>query len=164
MFTVVNEGLQITVPGWVSDLEAFRRWTESEDFPDDVRVWWLKGKVWIDMSKEQIFTHVLIKTKITMTLAQLVEQEQLGLYFTDGILMSSFAADVSGNPDGLFLSTATLGSDRVRFIEGREGGFTELQGTAGHGPGNRQQEFREKGQRRPSPRLLGGGGFRILDR
>jgi Uma2 family endonuclease len=129
MFTVVNEVQQFNVPTWVTDLESFRRWNDSDDFPDEVPIWWLKGKVWIDMSREQIFTHVRVKTKLTMALGLLAEQEHLGLYLTDGVLLSNFAADISGNPDGLFLSNATLASDRIRLIEGREGGFTELQGS-----------------------------------
>jgi Uma2 family endonuclease len=129
MVTVINEGQEITVPGWVTDLGAFRRWTDSEDVPEDLRIWWLKGEVWVDMSGEQVFTHVRVKTRLTMALGSLADQEQLGLYFTDGLLLSNFAADISGKPDGLFLSTATLASDRIRLIEGQDGGFTELQGS-----------------------------------
>src|SRR5262249_30799052 len=129
MVTVINEGQEITVPGWVTDLEAFRRWTGSDDVPENLRIWWLKGEVWIDMSGEQVFTHVRVKTKLTMALGSLADEEQLGLYFTDGLLLSNFAADISGKPDGLFLSTATLASDRIRLIEGQDGGFTELQGS-----------------------------------
>src|SRR5205807_586516 len=110
-------GQQLEIPVWVTDLESFRRWIHSDDIPEDLRIWWLKGKVWIDMSKKQIFTHVRVKTKLTMTLGLLAEQEQLGMYLTDGVLLSNFAADISGNPDGLFLSNATLESDRIRLIE-----------------------------------------------
>src|SRR5205085_1728741 len=53
----------------------------------------------------------------------------LGIYFTDGVLLSNFAADISGNPDGMFVLTETLGSDRIRLIEGKDGGFVELQGS-----------------------------------
>ena len=45
------------------------------------------------------------------------------------LLLSNFAADVSGNPDGLFLTNDTLASDRIRLIEGKKGGFVELQGS-----------------------------------
>ena len=54
MITVVNETGQVDVPPWVSDLDAFRRWTNLEDFPDDGRICYLKGNVWVDMSREQI--------------------------------------------------------------------------------------------------------------
>jgi Uma2 family endonuclease len=129
MVTFVNEVDQITVPDWVTDIDAFRRWIDTDAVPENVRACWLKGEVWIDLSNEQIFTHVRIKTVITAILYSLTDQEQLGLYFTGGLLLSNFAADVSGCPDGLFLSTATLESDRIRLIEGKDGGFTELQGS-----------------------------------
>src|SRR5207253_1043228 len=70
-----------------------------------------------------------VKTEFTTTLAQLAEQDQPGIYLTDGVLLSNFAADISGNPDGLFITADTLASDRVRLIEGSEGGYVELQGS-----------------------------------
>src|SRR5204862_6059611 len=48
----------------------------------------------------------------------------------DGLLLSNFEADISGNPDLTFLSNDTLRSDRIRLIEGVKGGYTELQGAA----------------------------------
>jgi Uma2 family endonuclease len=129
MVTVVDDKFEVGVPDWVSDLEAFRRWVETDAFPEQGRIWWLKGGVWIDMSKEQLFSHILLKTKIAFTLTGEVEQGQLGVFFGDGALLSNFAADISGNPDGVFVSTRTLQSERVRLIEGKEGGHVELQGS-----------------------------------
>jgi Uma2 family endonuclease len=129
MVTITDEIQSISVPDWVTDLEAFRRWTDSEDFPEDFEVWWLRGEVWIDVSKEQIFSHVLVKTRFTRVLDLLAVEQDRGIYLTDGVLLSNFAADISGNPDGLFLSADTLASDRVRLIEGKGGGYVELQGS-----------------------------------
>jgi hypothetical protein len=119
----------IAVPGWVTDIDAFRHWTDHDDCPHEYRLGWLKGEVWIDMSREQIFTHVLVKTKISMRLSLLAEDDPPGLYLGDGVLLSNFAADICGNPDGTFLTYATLRSDRGRLIEGRRHGFTEIQGS-----------------------------------
>ncbi len=44
--------------------------------------------------------------------------------------MSSLAADFAGNPDATFIANDTLRSDRIRLIEGKDGGYTELQGAA----------------------------------
>jgi Uma2 family endonuclease len=129
MVTIIDESRAVSVPEWVKDLDSFRRWTDEDDFPDEFRVWWLCGEVWIDMSKEQIFTHVLVKTEITAVLRSMTNREQTGIYLTDGVLLSNFAADISGNPDGLFITAETLASDRVRLIEGADGGFVELQGS-----------------------------------
>jgi Uma2 family endonuclease len=124
-----DENQFVTVPDWVTDINAFRRWLDDDTLPERLRAWWLRGEVFLDMSREQIFTHVLVKTEITVVLGALAKKEKLGLYFTDGVLLSNFAADISGNPDGLFVSYATRKADRVRLIEGQDGGFVELQGS-----------------------------------
>lgn len=127
--TVVHDDQKITVPAWVTDIEAFRRWVHSDEVPEKLPVWWLQGEVWLDVSKQQVFTHVLVKTEFTAVLSTLVKVEKLGTFFTDGLLLSNFAADISGSPDGLFISKATRKSDRVRLIEGKEAGFVEIQGS-----------------------------------
>jgi len=129
MVKILEEVEVITVPNWVKDIGSFRRWTDSEDCPHEYRLGWLKGEVWIDMSKEQVFTHILVKTQITIVVGSLAVAEKLGMYLSDGLLLSNFAADISGNPDGTFLSYDTLRSDRVRLIEGKRGGVTEIQGS-----------------------------------
>jgi hypothetical protein len=129
MPTVITDLSEVTIPAWVDSLEAFRRWTDQADFPQTGKTWWLRGQVWVDMSKEQIFSHILVKTEFTIVVGGMVKAEKSGLYLTDGLLLSNFAADISGNPDGTFVSNATMQSDRVRLIEGAHGGYTELQGS-----------------------------------
>jgi Uma2 family endonuclease len=127
--TVISEDGRISVPGWIVDINSFRRWIDGDDFPKEGRIWWLCGEVWADMSKEQIFTHNLVKTEYIAVLHGLSKREKSGMLFSDGILLSNFAADISGNPDALFLSNDTRRSDRIRLIEGKERGYTELQGS-----------------------------------
>jgi len=128
MVRVLNESSQVSVPSWVTDLESFRRWAHSDDSPEKGRIGYLKGEVWIDMSKEQVFTHVLVKTEISRILATLVKTGQLGLFLNDGILLSNVDADLSCNPDATFVTTAGL-QDRVRLLEGAEEGYVELEGS-----------------------------------
>ncbi len=128
MVVTVIDG-KISVPFWVVDIDSFRRWTDEDDFPKKGSVWWLCGEVWADMSKEQIFTHVAVKTEYTSTLYNLSKRGKLGLMLGDGLLLSNFAADISGNPDATFISNETLQSDLIRLIEGKEGGYVELQGS-----------------------------------
>jgi Uma2 family endonuclease len=128
MVNVVAEADQVTLPNWVVDLESFRRWCDAEDVPEKARIWYLKGEVWIDMSKEQIFSHVLVKTEIAAQLTRLVKAEKLGLYLGDGVRLSNVSADFSVRPDGTFIAYATLQSGQVRLVEGMEGGYLELEG------------------------------------
>jgi Uma2 family endonuclease len=129
MVWILDESRVIAVPEWVTDIESFRRWTDSDDCPHEYRLGWLKGQVWIDMGKEQIFSHVMVKTRITSRLDSLAQEQDLGIFLGDGVLLSNFAADISGNPDGTFLSNETLRSDRIRLLEGSRGGYTEIQGS-----------------------------------
>ena len=50
MVTVVDETQTVSVPGWVTDINAFRRWLDETDLPEHARAWWLEGEVWVDMS------------------------------------------------------------------------------------------------------------------
>src|SRR5262249_33126347 len=127
--TVISQDGTISVPSWVVDIDSFRRWTDSDDFPTDGRIWWLCGEVWADMSREQIFTHIEVKTEFTAVLHGLAKQNKLGRAFADGLLLSNFEADICGNPDLTFASFETLRSDRIRLIEGKEGGYVEMQGS-----------------------------------
>jgi Uma2 family endonuclease len=129
MVRILDESSVIAVPNWVTDIEAFRRWVDEDDYAQTHPVWWLKGEVWLDMSNEQVFTHVLVKTRIIAVLGQLAKGEERGLFLGGGLLLTNFAADISGNPDATFISNEALDSDRVRLIEGKRGGYTEIHGS-----------------------------------
>jgi Uma2 family endonuclease len=119
----------IRVPEWVVDLESFRRWTDDDSFPETGQISYLTGEVWIDMSKEQLFTHNEVKSEINTVLRTMVKAERLGRYFHDGAFLSNTEADISNQPDGIFVSTEALHDGRVRVIEGRTDGHVELEGS-----------------------------------
>jgi Uma2 family endonuclease len=128
MVTLVIESNRVSIPEWVKDLPSFRRWASSDEFPETGRVCFLDGEVWVDMSNEQIFTHVLVKTKFIAALSTLVDAQQLGLFLADGALLSNVDAGIAVNPDAIFISTAAL-LDRVRVLEGKRKGHVELEGS-----------------------------------
>src|SRR5690348_6858210 len=128
MAHVILESEQFVIPLWVKDLASFRRWADSDEFPENGRIDYIKGEVWVDMSKEQVFTHVLVKTRITAVLSELVEANEWGLFLGDGIALSNVDADIAVNPDALFASTDAL-VDRVRILEGKKEGYVELEGS-----------------------------------
>jgi Uma2 family endonuclease len=129
MPTFLAEDVHLDVPEWVSDLAAFRRWTDEPGFPEQGNIWWLCGKVWADMSQEQIFTHVDIKGEIYHVLKGIVRKSGLGRIYIDGLLLTNDAADLSGNPDATFISHHAIASGRVVLVEGKEEGFTEALGS-----------------------------------
>jgi hypothetical protein len=38
MTTFIHEPVEVRVPGWVVDLESFRRWADADDFPEKGRL------------------------------------------------------------------------------------------------------------------------------
>ena len=116
------------IPLGVIDLDSFRAWVDCDDFPDQGRIDYIKGEVWVDMGKEQIFTHASVKNEFNSALGSMVKNGQLGLYLPDGVLLSNVAADIAVKPDALFASAEAL-TDRVRILEGKKEGYVELEGS-----------------------------------
>jgi Uma2 family endonuclease len=119
----------VHVPVWVSDLKSFRRWIHSDESPEKAPVFFLAGEVWVDMSKEQIFSHVRLKQEFFRILGTVAKEGRLGDFLPDGLLLTNEEADLSGNPDGTFVSKESFRNERVRLIEGAEDGYVELEGS-----------------------------------
>lgn len=118
----------VEIPPWVIDLDSFRAWVDRDDFPDKGRIDYIKGEVWVDMSKEQLFTHVAVKTEIAAVLGRLVKTARTDLFLGDGALLSNVDADIAVNPDAVFVSHAGR-RDRGRLLEGKTGGYVEIEGS-----------------------------------
>ena len=119
---------RMEIPLWVIDLDSFHRWLDSDEFPNKGRLDYIKGEVWVDMSKEQIFTHAAVKNEFNIVLGSMVKIGQLGLYLPDGVLLSNVDADIAVKPGALFASKDDL-VDRVRLLEGKKGGYVEMEGS-----------------------------------
>lgn len=122
---------EIEIPVWVNDHRSFRRWVRSGDLPDKLPVHFLRGKVWVDLYMEEVFSHNQVKQAVNLTLGGLVEAGELGVYYPDGLLLTNPDAGFSCGPDAVFVSAASLAAGRVRFTAGRAAGSvaTEMVGT-----------------------------------
>ena len=129
MNTFVLDAEVVRIPSWIVDLDSFRRWARSDEFPEAGRICYLRGEVWVDMSKEQVFSHNQVKSEFNLVIGGLAKSEQLGRYFPDGLLLSNVDADLTSQPDGTFVSRENLRIGRVHFVEGVQEGFVELEGT-----------------------------------
>lgn len=115
----------------VGSLEEFRAWARSDECPDNVRVDYIRGRIEVDMSPEDLFTHGNLKTRIVAVVEQLVWERDLGEVFSDSARLSSLDADLSSQPDLVYVSDATLETDRVRLVPkatGEADRFVELEG------------------------------------
>jgi len=129
MSTIILETTVVRIPPEVKDLASFRRWAQSDRFPENGRICFLNGEVWVDMSKEQAFTHNQVKGQFAKVLTTLAEDHDFGRFFPDGMLLTNVEADLSCQPDGIFVSKKALKGDRLRLVKGKKGGYVELEGT-----------------------------------
>lgn len=125
---VVVQG-KVSIPACVDDLESFRRWAHLDTFPTSGWFSYLNGRIWVDVSMEEFFTHNQVKVAFTGTMVALLTQQPVGRFVADRMLLTNIAANLSTEPDGLFFLWATLQSGRLRLIPGKEEGFMELEGT-----------------------------------
>lgn len=128
--SIVNIADLVVVPEWVDDLDSFRRWARSDDYPESGWVSFLAGEIWVDPDMEELFTHNAVKTEFTVKLGSLVAEKDLGWFFSDRAAYSSPVADLATEPDGLFVSHESIESGAVEFGEGAEGRAIEVIGAA----------------------------------
>ena len=126
---VLYNNLDVRIPDWVVDHATFRQWFASGEFPEEGRVTFLNGEVIFDMSFEQLYSHVRMKTVLTTILNLLVTTLELGEFFCDGVMISHLGAKVSNNPDGVFVSNASFENKQVRRVAGANTGYIELEGS-----------------------------------
>lgn len=117
------------IPDWICDLASFRRWTDSQDYPRRGRYSFLQGQLWVDLAMEQLFTHNQVKTKLTAALSQLVDADNNGYVFSDGVRVSHPLADLSSEPDAVFVSFESIRQGKVKLVRGQLGGYVELEGS-----------------------------------
>lgn len=114
MTTVViqREDQDVRIPKWVGDLAAFRRWAKSDEFPEHGWYAYLDGDLWVDPSMEKL-SHNQIKTRIAKVLDGLFEDEKIGRYVGDRMLLTDVTAGLSTEPDGMYIGYETLKSGRA---------------------------------------------------
>ncbi len=129
MSTFVFNDNFVRVPAWIVDLSSFRRWVYSDEIPEKVRVHYLNGEVWVDVSMEKFFSHNQVKSEYNIVLGTLGKRERLGRYVSDGMLLTNVEANLSAEPDGTFVSYDSLRTGLVRLVEGDPEGGIELEGS-----------------------------------
>ncbi len=121
---------QVEIPSFRS-LAEFRAWALSDDFPERGRIDYIGGQIEVDMSPENVFFHGSVKTEIVRVLANIVQSIGNGYLFSDQMRVSCPAADLSSEPDVVYLSDDALDSGRLRLVPsagGEPDSYVELEG------------------------------------
>ena len=113
---VIASENEIRVPEEVADLQSFRRWVYSDDFPEHGKVSFIQGEVWVDMNAERLQSHARLKLDFHTVLDRIVKEKDLGMFFPDGALWTNVKANVSNIPDGMFLAWESLEQGRVAYV------------------------------------------------
>jgi Uma2 family endonuclease len=107
----------VRIPAWVKDLDSFRRWTRAKDFPEQGWISYLAGELWVDPSMERS-VHNQMKSAFALTVGGLVLQQDLGTWYPDRMRLVHVGAELSTEPDGMFLSHEAIHSGRVILEKG----------------------------------------------
>ncbi len=122
---------RLEIPLDIGSLAEFRRWALSDDFPDQGRIDFLQGRIELDMSPEDLYTHGKAKTTLVAVLERRVTEGDLGDLFVDRTRVSCPEADCSSEPDLVLVSNESLDRGRVRLVPkstGEPDRYVELEG------------------------------------
>jgi Uma2 family endonuclease len=126
---IVDFGDQIDIPGWVSDLESFRRWFQSPEFPETGKICFINNDIWVDLSMEELFSHNQVWFEISRVLGNLMKQTKYGLFVPEGMRYSHLESNLSTEPDGMVISNEAIDTGRVKFVASDKGEQTEVIGS-----------------------------------
>jgi len=124
-------GDRVRVPSDVFELDRFRAWAHSDEFPTTGRISFLAGEVDVDMSPEEIESHNKVKTALTADLFLWNRKSNLGEVFSDGTFFVNESCGLATEPDLMFCSWQNFKNGSTRLREWAEGSnrFVELAGS-----------------------------------
>ncbi len=121
----------VEIPPGIVDLESFRKWARSDEFPERGRIDWVAGRLEVDMSPEDLNTHGSPKSAVAGELINRIQERDRGLVYIDRARVSNAGADLSAEPDIVVVLFDSVESGEARLIPkaSREAGrFVEIEG------------------------------------
>ncbi len=121
---------QTEIPA-ITGLAEFRCWALSDEFPESGRIDYVAGHIEVGMSPEDLHTHGTSRVEVVRVLGNLVRQRELGELYTCRARISCPEADLSVEPDIVFVSNEAFESNRVRLVPKVSGGsdrYIEMEG------------------------------------
>lgn len=116
MSTIVFQE-DVRIPLHVGDLESFRTWAKSDEFPERGRYSFLNGELWVDLVPEQLFTHNDVRMEYGAIIRGLLKASRRGRFFGDGTLVTNVSAGLSTEPDGTIALFNSLENRSAQLAE-----------------------------------------------
>ncbi len=114
MATSIALDEDIEIP-FVGSLSEFRRWALSEGFPVRGRIDYLTGRIEVDRTPEDYYSHGALKVEVIGVLRDIVKAGDLGDLRSDRTRISNSLADLSAEPDLVFAFHETFESGRAQL-------------------------------------------------
>lgn len=125
---LLDQGIEIPA---IRDLADFRRWALSDEFPQRGRIDYICGRIEVDMSPEDVFTHGTLKSEIAARIKGRVDELDLGHTLIAETRVSSVPADLSAEPDVVVITYQALDGGRTRLTpkaSGEPDRYVEVEG------------------------------------
>jgi Uma2 family endonuclease len=127
----VEPSASFCMPTGSMTLDEFRQWTYSDDFPQTGLIAYLGKEIFVDMSPERLKSHGSVKSEVCTVVHSIVRRKKSGKFYSDSARITNVAAQVSNEPDGLFVSWKSLKSSKIRMVPTADGAdYIELEGSA----------------------------------
>lgn len=123
-------GDRVRVPSDVFELDRFREWAHSDEFPQAGEISFFAGDVDVDLSREDIGSHNQVRLALTTEIAIRNRRYDLGEVFCKRAFLVNESAELATEPDLIFCSWRrfrTGGIELREWVEG-SGEFVELAG------------------------------------
>ncbi|WP_171189059.1 Uma2 family endonuclease [Alienimonas chondri] len=111
----------VTIPASAATVEGFRRWTRSDEFPEQARIDLIADRIFVDLSMQRHQAHALPKTEIVRVLANLLVESGLGELASDVTRVFLPDSGTSFEPDVVLVSFESIESGRVTETAAKDG-------------------------------------------
>jgi len=119
---------EVSVPIGIHDLQSFREWARSDDYPERGDFCWIGNIFWADLNLEEAYTHSLVKTECSAVIHDVCAVKDLGEVFIGATRFSHPEAKLSCEPDVMFVAHESFESGVIRDVEGKTGNVIEFEG------------------------------------
>lgn len=117
------------IPDWVADFESYRRWAHSPEYPNKGSLSFLNGEIWIDMTREEFFTHNQVRVAYSLGMFSADPERKRGEFIGLGMFLTNRSANLATEPDGMYSKWSTMKSGRLQLTAPRNDDYMELTGT-----------------------------------
>jgi Uma2 family endonuclease len=111
---------EVSIPIGIHNLQSFREWARSEEYPERGDFCWLGNIFWADLNMEEAYTHGKVKSRIGAVIDAICEAKDLGDVYVDRMRISHPEANLSCEPDIMFVAHESFESGAIREIEGKK--------------------------------------------